>query len=67
LIQDKAAGIAIKSISQGFEQEAMEVLLQLQYKRNEAAGMIQKAMERSNAVNTVEELLNEIYKQRIKA
>ena len=66
LIQDKGAGVAMKSVSQGFEQEALEVLLQLQYKRNEAAAMIQKAMERSSSVNTVEELLNEIYKQRIK-
>ena len=66
LIQDKDVQAPVKMISQGFEQEALEVLLQLQYKRNEAAAMIQKAMERAGGINTVEELLNEIYKQRIK-
>jgi Holliday junction DNA helicase RuvA len=66
LIQDKENSTPVKTISQGFEQEALEVLLQLQYKRQEAAAMIQKAMERSVSINTVEELLNEIYKQRIK-
>ena len=32
-----------------------------------SVSMIQKAMERAQGINTVEELLNEIYKQRIKA
>lgn len=66
LIQDKAVQAPVVNVSQGFEQEALEVLLQLQYKRNEAASMIQKAMERSKNISTVEDLLNEIYKQRIK-
>ena len=66
LIQDKIATALPVSLSSGVEQEALEVLLQLQYKRNEAASMIQKAMERSKGITTVEDLLNEIYKQRIK-
>lgn len=66
LIQDKGAEVKTKPVPQGFEQEALDVLLQLQYKRNEAAVMIEKAMQRSGSLNTVEELLNEIYKQRIK-
>lgn len=67
LIQDRSAPAVKQPVAQGFEQEALDVLLQLQYKRNEAASMIQKAMERADGINTVEELLNEIYKQRIKA
>ncbi|MBL8012650.1 MAG: Holliday junction DNA helicase RuvA [Candidatus Omnitrophica bacterium] len=66
LIQDKTVKAPAENITQGFEQEALEVLLQLQYKRHEAASMIQKAMERSKDITSVEDLLNEIYKQRIK-
>lgn len=66
LIQDKALPMPTMAVTQGFEQEALEVLLQLQYKRHEAVAMIQKAVERSKDINTVEDLLNEIYKQRIK-
>lgn len=50
-----------------WQEEALEVLLQLQYKRQEAADMIQKALQRSQGIATAEDLLNEIYKQRIKA
>ncbi len=46
------------------EQEALHILLQLQYKKPEAEEMIQKAFERSAQLATSEELLNEIYKQR---
>lgn len=66
LIQDKTISMPEVGVTQGFEQEALEVLLQLQYKNTEAVSMIQKAMERSKDINTVEDLLNEIYKQRIK-
>ncbi len=68
LIQDRSVVPVVKqTVAQGFEEEALDVLLQLQYKRNEAVSMIQKAMERAQGINTVEELLTEIYKQRIKA
>ncbi len=67
LIQDRSVVVKEKVLIRGFEQEALEVLLQLQYKRNEAGDMIQKALERSKNIQTAEELLNEIYKQRIKA
>ena len=66
LIQDRSIVVKEKILTQGFEQEALAVLLQLQYKRNEAGDMIQKALERSRNIQTAEELLNEIYKQRIK-
>jgi len=48
-----------------WQDEALAVLLQLQYKRHEADGMIQKALERSKNIGTTEELLNEIYKQKV--
>jgi Holliday junction DNA helicase RuvA len=46
--------------------EALEVLLQLQYKRPEAQGMIKKALSRSPGLSSAEEILNEVYKQRAK-
>lgn len=46
------------------EDEALSVLLQLQYKKSEAQGMIKKALERHPGIATTEELLNEVYKER---
>ena len=67
LIQDREtmAVATVSSASPAWQEEALEVLLQLQYKKHEAIGMIQKAMARSSNINSAEELLNEIYKQRI--
>ncbi|MCK5581444.1 MAG: Holliday junction DNA helicase RuvA [Candidatus Omnitrophica bacterium] len=48
-----------------WQDEALDVLLQLQYKKKEAMDMIQKALKRTQDIQTTEELLNEIYKQRI--
>jgi len=45
--------------------EALEVLLQLQYKKVEAETMIQKALERCEELKTSEDLLNEVYKGRM--
>lgn len=68
LIQDKGAGVkAAPAVATDWQQEALEVLLQLQYKRNEGLDMIQKALDRSKDIQSAEELLNEIYKQRAKA
>jgi Holliday junction DNA helicase RuvA len=53
--------------SADWQEEAMGVLLQLQYKRPEAEEMIRKALERSSGIRSAEELLNEIYRQKIKA
>ena len=47
--------------------EALEVLLQLQYKKPEAQAMVKNAMARNSALSTAEEILNEVYKQRAKA
>lgn len=63
LIQDnkvKAGGVKTKDI----EEEALAVLMQLEYKKPEASGMIKKALEVSGGIQTTEELLNIIYKQR---
>jgi len=64
LIQDsfKPSDIAIK---QDLEEEALQVLMQLQYKKQQAQDMIKKAIERNPQVSTSEELLNEVYKQKI--
>jgi holliday junction DNA helicase RuvA len=66
LIQDRAVQEPVEIVSvPAFRDEALAVLLQLQYKKAEAEEMIARALERNKAVRTVEELLNEIYKQRI--
>lgn len=44
--------------------EALSVLLQLQYKKMEAKEMINKALMRNPKINSAEELLNEVYRQR---
>ena len=46
------------------EQEAVAVLLQLQYKKPEAEKMVKNAITRNPDVLNSEELLNEVYKQR---
>ena len=67
LIQDKgSSAVKVKVTTKDWQQEALAVLLQLQYKKQEAMDMIEKAMERSDKIKTVEELLNEIYKQKVK-
>lgn len=45
-------------------EEAVAVLMQLEYKRPEATAMIKKALERCGAVASTEDLLNEVYRQR---
>ncbi len=45
------------------EDEAAAVLVQLEYKKAEAKQMVRAALERNSKVTTVEELLNEVYRQ----
>jgi Holliday junction DNA helicase RuvA len=67
LIQDRSSGPAVSTTkAPDWQQEALEVLLQLQYKRGEAVNMIEKAISNRQDINSAEELLNEIYKQRVK-
>ncbi len=64
LMRDKVSVQPVRMPLRDIEQEALTILLQLQYKRAEAEEMIKKAFERSPQMATSEELLNEIYKQR---
>ncbi len=47
--------------------EALEVLIQLQYRAAEAKTMIKNALARNANLTTAEEILNEVYKQRAKS
>lgn len=47
------------------EQDAISVLMQLQYKKSEAQEMIKKALSRKPDASTTEELLNEVYRQKV--
>lgn len=64
LIRDAAARKDEGARDKGITEEAMSVLMQLQYKRQEAADMVKKAMSVSEGIQTTEELLNIVYKQR---
>jgi Holliday junction DNA helicase RuvA len=63
LIQDSRA-TERRTKTRDIEEEALAVLVQLEYKKSEACAMIKKALERSPDIETTEELLNEVYKQR---
>ncbi|MFH1191756.1 MAG: Holliday junction branch migration protein RuvA [Candidatus Omnitrophota bacterium] len=62
LMQDR--GIENNTAAKNITEEALDVLLQLEYKRNEALGMIKKVLEINSRVSTTEELLNLVYKQK---
>jgi len=62
LIQDRQ--VQVRAGEKDISEEALDVLLQLEYKRTEALGMIKKVLESNTHVATTEELLNLVYKQR---
>ena len=66
LIQDSASCQVkeAKKAQSELKEEALSVLKKLQYKRAEALVMIEGALKENAQIQTVEELLNEIYKQR---
>lgn len=64
LVQDRDKKF-IADVQADFQKEALEVLKQLQYKAGEAKEMINKALERSPNIKNAEELLNEVYRQRV--
>lgn len=65
LMQDsKIKEIPAQSARGNIEEEALAVLMQLEYKKQEALSMVKKALERLPGIETTEELLNEVYKQR---
>lgn len=61
LIQDKFSQTSTK-IKEDIKEEALTVLLQLQYKRNEAKEMIDRAINRNPKISSCEDILNEVYK-----
>jgi Holliday junction DNA helicase RuvA len=63
LIQEYGIEVTV-SKEQDFVEEAVDVLLQLQYTKQEAKDMVQKALQRSPKSNTAEDLLNEVYKHK---
>ena len=65
LIQDKITPVTC-TIEEDVKNEALQVLIQLQYNKSEAKSMIEKAVERNPNISSCEELLNEVYKQRQK-
>ena len=64
LMRDRVAVQSPMTALRDIEEEALHILLQLQYKKSEAEEMIKKASERQPKSSTCEELLNEIYKQK---
>jgi len=61
LIQDKDYA-GIQEVKEDIKDEALNVLLQLQYKKAEAKEMIEKALTRNNRLASCEDILNEVYK-----
>ena len=67
LIQDNVdTKLTLPKGKENIQEEAMDVLLQLQYKRFEAKSMIEQALCRNSDIKSAEELLNEVYKQKTK-
>ena len=62
LIRDKV--IDRSPVKEDIRDEALNILLQLQYKKNEALEMVAKAVARDPGINTAEDLLNEVYRDR---
>jgi Holliday junction DNA helicase RuvA len=65
LIQDSGARSSEHQHKDLIEETAL-VLMQLQYKKNEAKEMVHEALKNHPHLKTVEEVLNIVYKQRVK-
>lgn len=63
LVQDGHRRAPEPALSDAAE-EALAVLLQLEYKKPEAVEMIKKALQRSGGLHSAEEILNEVYRQK---
>jgi len=63
LIQDRGGAPTTKM--EDYQEDALEVLLQLQYKPQEAKDMLTKALAQAPQIKSTEDLLNEVYRQRI--
>ncbi|MCK5305514.1 MAG: hypothetical protein KAJ66_00045 [Candidatus Omnitrophica bacterium] len=65
LMRDKEK-VSRAVVSDDIQKEAVQVLAQLQYKKQEAEKMLYQAFVSNPNLKTVEEILNEIYRQRSK-
>jgi len=65
LIKDECVMESVEPVKDSLKEEALSVLLQLQYKKQEAMDMIDTALKRAEEIVSSEELLNEIYKQKV--
>jgi Holliday junction DNA helicase RuvA len=63
LIQDKPPSDEHRIVAD-FKTEAIEILLQLQYRKYEAEEMVKAALLHNPGVTSAEELLNQVYKQK---
>ena len=61
LMQDKFDGGSATG-KEDIKEEALSVLMQLQYKKNEAQEMVEKAFKRNPKIASCEEILNEVYR-----
>lgn len=61
LIQD-GGDEAVAAAKEDIKEEAVSLLVQLRYKRNEARDMVEAAIKRSPKASNCEEILNEVYK-----
>ncbi|MBI4227625.1 MAG: hypothetical protein HY600_05100 [Candidatus Omnitrophica bacterium] len=64
LLQTPTAGGGLPAADLDVADEALAILLQLQYRPSEAKTMVQQARQRLPGATTAEELLNEVYRQR---
>ena len=61
LMQDRS-GTDVPAGKENIKEEALSVLLQLQYKKNEAQEMVDKAFKRNTKIASCEDILNEVYR-----
>jgi Holliday junction DNA helicase RuvA len=66
LIRDKGKAEPSKKVTEDAQEEALEVLLQLKYKKPEAEKMILKALKNNPNLKSAEGILNEIYTEKKK-
>ena len=64
LLQDSFGDDMDSGSKLDIKNEALQVLIQLQYKKQQAEDMIEKAMQRNPKISASEELLNAVYKQK---
>ena len=65
LIKDAGKKIPEKEIDSDVQRDALQVLMKLQYKKQEAEKMLYDAFVNNHNLKSVEDILNEIYKQRV--